>query len=307
MKYIILVLSLLCTIDSKCDLKEIDLNEGISTQIEKNKEYCFFMNIQDMKVNSEGVLTLQFEKGLLYSNHIVQINSLIIYDSNDLKEKFPIQKEESMFPIEAPYESQYDEKLNMIKHLYFTKNIESKNSYLLLYIESDSFGKDTKSFYELIIQKPFLSQNVDILEEDNPTNFTKIVDTQSMIPSYFTFSFPNNLYKHNVLIYSELHLFTYTCNSLLVNNGNNTYSINQNRHYEYSTDIQNLNQNGKECSSIIIKFLTSEEHQLYKLFIFYFNLPFYSIHSLSPVQQSYSFEYVIENDDELHTLFTNID
>ena len=42
------------------------------------------------------------------------------------------------------------------------------------------------------------------------------------------------------------------------------------------------------------------------MFLFYINLPFYSIHSLSPVQQSYSFEYVIENDDELHTLFTYI-
>ena len=310
MKYIILVLSLLCWfIESKCELKEIDINKGITTKIEKKKEYCFYMNIQDMKVDSEGILTLQFEKGLLNSHHIAQINSLITYDFNDLKEKFPIKKEESMFPMETPYESQYDEKLNMIKHLYFTKNIESKNAYLLLYIESDSFGKDTKNDYELNIQPPFFifkAPNVDVSEEDNPSNFIKSFNTESMIPLYLTSSFPKKIYKHNVLIHSELHLFTYTCNSLLVNNGNNTYSINQNRHYEYSTDIQNLNENGKECSSIIIKFLTSEEHQLYKLFLFYINLPFYSIHSLSPVQQSYSFEYVIENDDELHTLFTYI-
>ncbi len=299
--YLSMIIITMC--DCHCNLKEITKKNGLRIEVQSPSNYCMYFNLNTMPINTEGILTFHISNGLLMDEHIKHFHSSIVYDidESNLELHFPRTEDDNVFPYETAFEYQYEHSFSTIRHLYFTKNKNSKDCYLLIFMETDIYSSDPHSYYEFKVLSPFyLSTDAGEIALTVPSpNFSMNFDVRSREPYYINYNFPTHADSPNILLSSKDDLFTYTCNSLLISDGN-SYTINTHRYYGYMTDITSLNSNGQICKKMIIKCIINSSYVRYVLNIQYLTHPFLPIRYFNQYQKSFSFPYEISNSDETH-------
>lgn len=286
-----------------CNLKEITKKDGLRIEVQSPTNYCMYLNLNNMPTNTEGILTFHISIGLLMDEHITHFHSSIVYDidEKDLEIHFPRTEDDNIFPYETALEYQYERSFSTIRHLYFTKNRNSKQAYLLVFMQTDIHSSDPHSYYEFKVLSPFyLASDAGEIALTVPSpNFSMNFDVRGREPYYINYNYPTHADSPNILLSSKDNLFTYTCNSLLISDGN-SYTINTHRYYAYATDISSLNSNGQICKKMIIKCLINSSYVRYVLNIQYLTQPFLPIRYFNQYQNSFSFPYEISNTEETH-------
>lgn len=289
-----------------CSYQEISKKKGLTINVQNPSNYCLYLDISEMEPNTEGIMTFLISRGLLMDNHMTQFNSKVVYDiDEDIKTAdFPTQKAENMFPVETAFEYQYEKGFSATNHLYFTKKPGSKKSYLLIFLQFYIHSSDPHSYFAFEIRPTlFLCEEskIDLSKGQSTSDFSISVTLDAHEPYYITLIYPKNPSK-NLLFYSRDRPITYTCNSLLSFKKEGDYFVNNDRYSGYMTDILSMNRNKKECSTMIIKFMSSINHVSYNLNLKYLSTPFYPLHYFSIFQNSYSFPYEMNSEQMHHML-----
>ena len=125
--YLSMIIITMC--DCHCNLKEITKKNGLRIEVQSPSNYCMYFNLNTMPINTEGILTFHISNGLLMDEHIKHFHSSIVYDidESNLELHFPRTEDDNVFPYETAFEYQYEHSFSTIRHLYFTKNKNSKD------------------------------------------------------------------------------------------------------------------------------------------------------------------------------------